>query len=72
MRITESDYVKKLLNNLAKEMFRRKHQKNEATSNFRPWIRLYQQVKWLNGFAITNDVALQNMVKDFSKELFIQ
>ena len=31
---------------------------DQATSKFRPWIKFYQEFKWLNSFAMTNECAL--------------
>lgn len=46
-------------------------QLDQATSKFRPWIKLYHELKWLNSFALTNDVAMQNALKIFQQNVFL-
>ena len=50
----------------------RKEHKDGAISLYRPWIRIYQEMKWLNAFAITNDLALQKVLKAFNSTVFIE
>lgn len=44
---------------------------DEATSIRRPFVKLYKEFKWLNAFAIINDVAIQETLKNFDQHYFI-
>lgn len=43
---------------------------DQATSIRRPFIKLYQELKWLNAFAIINEVAVQEVLKDLDSVYF--
>jgi len=41
-----------------------------ATNWSRVFVNIYQHLKWLNAYAIINEVAIQKIVKKFKKEFF--
>lgn len=43
----------------------------QTTSIKRPFQKLYKEFKLLNAFAIINDVAIQELLKDFDKTFFL-
>lgn len=44
---------------------------DKATSKFRAWVKLYQEFKWLNSFAMTNECAFQTAMKIMKDKIFI-
>ena len=66
-----------LIQNLNKhqEKNRRTHVADDtavATDIRRPFKRLYKEFKWLNAYAIINDVAVQEILKDLDTKFFVQ
>lgn len=45
---------------------------DQATSMRRPFKQLYKECKWLNAYAIINDVAIQELMKDFESMFFLE
>ena len=41
-----------------------------ATNWKRAFIKLYTEIKWLNSFAVINEIAAQKIIKKFRKECF--
>jgi hypothetical protein len=41
-----------------------------ATNWSRVFVNIYQHLKWLNAYAIINEVAIQKILKKFRKEFF--
>lgn len=58
------------INERDKRLIKEGHQ-DSATSKFRPWIRIYQELNSLKAFAITNEMALENILKELDEKFFM-
>ena len=43
-----------------------------ATNWFRPFQTVYREIKWLNAYAIINEIAANKILKKFMKEHFCE
>lgn len=73
-----TDVVKELLQSSkqAKDLKRKnakrlapKDELENATSNKRAFKRIYDEAKWLNAFAMINQVAAQKLIKKLTKKM---
>ena len=44
---------------------------DSITGKFRPWIQLYQELKSLKAFAVTNEMALEDILKELDHKFFL-